>query len=338
MTETHKPSRFINLFAMALAVTLLHPVATLAQARLRQATIIVGSPAGGATDKLARMYADALRQRFANTVIVENRPGAGGIIAYEYVKNSPQKDGSVTFMSPAYPMTISPHVVSNLPYDTLKDFTPVGIAARSTMTFVVGPAVPAGIRTLEAYLQWCRDNPKQALYAAQTGSSQHLLGSILALSSKVRLENVSYKGDAPAMQDLLGGHIPAVVLPIASAIPLFKAGQIRILAVSASKPSRFLPGIPTFQELDHKDVLFQDWLGVFAPAGTSAEAVRQMNQAMADAVRSEQGQTALNNLGFTSEVVTPEVFVEMVQADYRRYGSLVARTGFKEIFDKSRGK
>ena len=324
--------------AGVIALAMLSSAASLAQERLRQATIIVGSPAGGATDKLARMYADALKQRFATTVIVENRPGAGGILAYEHVKNSPHKDGSVTFLSPAYPLAISPHVVRNLPYDTLRDFVPVGIAARSTMTFAVGPAVPASVKTLEAYLQWCRDNPKQALYAAQTGSSQHLLGSILALSSKVKLENVSYKGDAPAMQDLLGGHIPAVVLPIASAIPLHRAGQIRVLAVSAAKPSRYLPDIPTFQELDHKDILFQDWLGVFAPAGTSPEAVRQMNLAMADAARSEQGQTALTNLGFTPEIVTPEVFAEMVRADYRRYGVLVERTRFRETFEKSSGQ
>lgn len=323
---------------IALAAALLSPLSLSAQERLRQATIIVGSPAGGATDKLARMYADALKQRFANTVIVENRPGAGGILAYEYVKNSPQKDGSITFLSPAYPLTISPHVVRNLPYDTLKDFMPVGIAARSTMTYAVGPAVPANIRTMEAYLQWCRDNPKQALYAAQTGSSQHLLGSILALTSKVRLENVSYKGDAPAMQDLLGGHIPAVVLPIASAIPMHKAGQIRVLAVASAKPSRYLPDIQTFQDMDYKDILFQDWLGVFAPAGTSPEAVRQMNIAMADAARSEQGQAALTNLGFTPEIVTPEVFAELVRADYRRYGVLVERTRFRETFEKSSGQ
>ena len=323
---------------IALAAALLSPMILSAQERLRQATIIVGSPAGGATDKLARMYADALKQRFANTVIVENRPGAGGILAYEYVKNSPQKDGSITFLSPAYPLTISPHVVRNLPYDTLKDFMPVGIAARSTMTYAVGPAVPANIRTMEAYLQWCRDNPKQALYAAQTGSSQHLLGSILALTSKVRLENVSYKGDAPAMQDLLGGHIPAVVLPIASAIPMHKAGQIRVLAVASAKPSRYLPDIQTFQDMDYKDILFQDWLGVFAPAGTSPEAVRQMNLAMADAARSEQGQAALTNLGFTPEIVTPEVFAELVRADYRRYGVLVERTRFRETFEKSSGQ
>jgi len=98
-----------------------------------------------------------------------------------------------------------------------------------------------------------------------------------------------------------------------------------------------LPGVPTFQELGHKDILFQDWLGVFAPAGTSPEAVRQMNLAMADAVRSEQGQAALSNLGFTPEIVTPEAFVEMVRADYRRYGSLVERTRFKEAFEKAGG-
>jgi len=337
MTTSFKLQRFNRYLAAAAAVIIVSGGA-MAQERLRQATIIVGSPAGGATDKLARMYADALKQRYATTVIVENRPGAGGILAYEYVKNSPHKDGSITFLSPAYPLAISPHVVRNLPYDTLTDFVPVAIAARSTMTYVVGKAVPAEITSLAAYLQWCRDNPKQALYAAQTGSSQHLLGSILALSSRVPLENVSYKGDAPAVQDLLGGHVPAVVLPIASAIPLFKAGQIRVLAVSAAKPSRFLPGIQTFQELGHKDILFQDWLGVFAPAGTSPDAVRQMNLAMGDAVRSEQGLAALTNLGFTPEVVTPEQFAEIVRADHRRYGSLVERTKFREIFEKSQGK
>lgn len=334
MNRTNIP---LKLLSVVMAATVLHAPGALAQERLRQATIIVGSPAGGATDKLARMFADALRNRFANTVIVENRPGANGIIAYEYVKNSPHKDGSVTFLSPAYPMTISPHVMRNLPYDTLRDFTPVGIAARSTMTYAVGPSVPAGIRTLEAYLQWCRENPKQAVYAAQTGSSQHLLGSILALSSRVPLENVSYKGDALALQDVLGGHIPAVVLPIAGAIPMYKAGQIRILAVGTAKTSRFMPDVPTFQELGHKDILFQDWLGIFAPAGTSPAAVRQMNLAMAEAVRSEQGQAALSNLGFTSEVVSPEAFVEIVQSDYRRYASLVERTRFKEAFDKAGG-
>ena len=336
-TVIHRKARNTAISA-AIALCALMPHASQAQERLRQATIVVGSPAGGATDKLARMYADALKQRYANTVIVENRPGAGGILAYEYVKNSPQKDGSLTFLSPAYPLTISPHVVRNLRYDTLRDFVPVAVAARSTMTYVIGSAVPASIKTLEAYLQWCRDNPKQALYAAQTGSSQHLLGSILALSSKVKLENVSYKGDAPAMQDLLGGHIPAVVLPIASAIPLYKAGQIRVLAVSAAKTSRYLPDIPTFQELDHKDILFQDWLGVFAPAGTSPEAIRLMNLAMSDAARSEQGQLALTNLGFTPETVSPEVFAEMVRSDYRRYGALVERTRFREIFEKSSGQ
>lgn len=304
---------------------------------LKQATIIVGSPAGGATDKLARMYADALRGKYAASVIVENRPGAGGILAYEYVKNSPAKDGSLTFLSPAYPLAISPHVVKNLPYDTLKDFVPVGVAARSTMTYVVGPSVPANITTLAAYLQWCRENPKSAVYAAQNGSSQHLLGSILSVSAKLRLDNVSYKGDAPAMTDLLGGHIPAVVLPIASAIPHYKSGKVRVLAVSAAQPSRFLPDVPTFQSLGHPDVLFQDWLGVFAPAGTAMEAVRQMNAAMGEALKSEAGLAALTGLGFTPEVVSPEIFADMVRADHKRYGGLVERTRFREIFEKAAG-
>ena len=321
--------------AMLLPIALL-PAAVRAQT-LKQATLIVGAPAGGATDKLARMYAEALRGKFAATIVVENRPGAGGILAYEHVKNSPARDGSLTFISPSYPMTISPHVVKSIPYDTLKDFTPVGVAARSTMTFVVGPSVPASVTNFAGYVQWLRENPKQSVYAAQNGSSQHLLGSILALSIKMPLENISYKGDAPAMTDLLGGHIPAVVLPIASAISHHKAGKVRVLAVSAAQPSRYLPEVPTFQSMGYTDVLFQDWLGIFAPAGTAPEAVRLMNSAMAEAMKSEAGLSALTGLGFTPEVVTPEVFADMVRADYKRYGAMVERTRFREIYEKSSG-
>ncbi|MCC6473976.1 MAG: twin-arginine translocation pathway signal protein [Burkholderiales bacterium] len=323
-------------FVVTVCALALLPAASCAQERLRQATIVVGSPAGGATDKLARLYAEGLRQTFANTVVVENRPGATGIIAYEYVKNSGQKDGSLTFLSPTYPMAISPHV-TKLPYDTLRDFTPVAIGARSAMTYAVGPAVPAAVTTMAEYLQWCRDNPKLALYAAQTGSSQHLLGAILALSSKVPLANVSYKGDAPAVQDMLGGHVPAVVLPIASALQLYRAGRIRVLAIGTRATSRYLPEVPTFQELGFKDIVFQDWRGFFAPAGADAAAVRAMNDAIAEVARSEQGQKTLAGLGLTPEIVSPEVFAETLKADYQRYGGLIERTRFKEAFDRARG-
>jgi tripartite-type tricarboxylate transporter receptor subunit TctC len=308
-----------------------------AQDMLKQLTIIVGSPAGGATDKMARMYADALRGRYADNVIVENKPGAGGAIAYEGVKRSGVKDGSLVFLSPAYPIVISPHLVRNLPYDTLNDFVPVAPAGRSCMTYAVGPGVPASVTRFADYLAWCKENPRLALYAAQTGSSQHLMGSVLALSTGVPLENVSYKGDAPAMQDLLGGHVPAVVLPIASALPLYRQGKIRVLATAKGTRTRFMPDIPTFTEMGYQDVLFQDWLGVFAPADTAPAQVRRLNESIAQVARSPRGIEALENLGIEAELASPDVFAGMVRTDHQRYAGFIERTRFREAFEKAGG-
>ncbi|MBN9429808.1 MAG: hypothetical protein J0H09_25225 [Burkholderiales bacterium] len=336
----HTRRRFV-LSSAGLATAMLAPRAPLhaqTQPLLKQATIIVGSPAGGATDKLARMYAEALRSNFATTVIVENRPGAGGIIAYEYVKNSGVDDGSLMFLSPAYPIVISPHVARNLPYDTLRDFVPVGVAGRSMLTFAVGPAVPASVTTLADYVQWVRQDPARTVYAAQNGSSQHLAGSTLSRVLKLPLENVSYKGDAPAMQDVLGGHMPAVVLPIASSIIHHRAGRLRVLAVAGARRSRFLPDVPTLTELGYPEVLFQDWLGVFAPARTSPAVVERINQAMGQVIRSQQGETTLMNLGFEPEAASPKEFAEMVQADYARYRGVVEKANFREVVEKATGR
>ncbi|MBL0419857.1 hypothetical protein JI739_05815 [Ramlibacter sp. AW1] len=308
-----------------------------AQEMLRQATLIVGSPAGGATDKVARMYADALRGRYAENVIVENKPGAGGAIAYEGVKRSGVKDGSLVFLSPAYPIVISPHLVSTLPYDTLRDFVPVAPAGRSCMTYAVGPGVPDNVASFAQYLDWCKANPRQALYAAQTGSSQHLLGSVLALSTGVPLENVSYKGDAPAMQDLMGGHVPAVVLPIASALPLYRQRKLRVLATAKATRTRFMPDVPTFAELGHPDVLFQDWMGFFAPADTPPGQVQRLNGAIAEIARSPRGVESLEALGIESEIADPQQFVGMVRTDHQRYAGFIARTKFREAFEKAGG-
>ena len=330
--------RLLNTAAAGVAAFAWGPRLALSQERLKQATIVVGSPPGGATDKLTRMYAEGLRERYASTVLVENKPGAGGAIAYEYVKNSGLKDGSLMFLSPAYPIVISPHVARNLPYDPIKDFVPVGIGARSMLTLVVGPAVPESVKTLSDYVQWCRDNPKQAVYAAQTGSSQHLAGASFSLAAKLPWENVSYKGDAPGVQDVLGGHMPAIILPIASAITHHKSGKMRVLAATGAKRSRFLPDVPTLQELGYRDILFQDWLGVFAPAGTPADVIQRINDAMAAVVNTEQGRQTLTTMGFEPDHASPADFAAMVKADHARYGEVVKRVNFQETVEKATGK
>jgi tripartite-type tricarboxylate transporter receptor subunit TctC len=226
-------------------------------------------------------------------------------------------------------MLISPHVYPKLGYDTLRDFVAVGSVARSMMCFAVGPAVPAAVTGIATYVAWVKANPKQALFGAPTGSSQHFCGQLLGQAVGVPLQHVPYKGGAPAMQDLIGGHLPANVSPVAEALPHHQAGKIRILAVAGARRSRFLPEVPALAELGYREVVFQDWLGVFAPAGTSLAIAGRLYAAMAETVSTPEGIAALGKFGMEADAAGPEAFPGIVKADWERYRGIVQATGFK---------
>ena len=301
---------------------------SVAQEGVKQVSITVSFPAGGATDILARLIADGLRRNYAPTVVVEDRPGAGGRIGTEYVKNG-KNDGSVLLFTPAFPMLIFPQVYKNLPYDTLRDFVPVGIGARGgALALSIGPAVPASVKTVADFVQWCKENPKRAVFGAPSGSGQHFAGAMFARAAGIVLDLVPYKGGAPQIQDLLGGHIPASVNPVAEALPHAQAAKLRVLATTGARRSTSLPDVPTMLELGYKDVLFQDWLGMFAPAGTPSAIVTRLNSAMAEVMKTDHAVDGLAKLGMEAEIVTAERFAEMVKADYERYRVIVQATGF----------
>jgi tripartite-type tricarboxylate transporter receptor subunit TctC len=236
----------------------------LAQVVKKPVHVIVGFPAGGGTDVMARVLAEALRGPYASTVLVENKAGASARLAVEYVKNA-EPDGSVMLFTPDFPMTLYPHSFKTLSYDPLKDFTAVAPATTSMLSYNVGPAVPASVKTLADYLQWCKANPDKASYATTSaGATPHFAGVMLSNESKVPLNPVHYRGGAPAIQDVVGGHIPASVNPISEAMPLYKAGTVRMLAVTGAKRSPFVPDVPTMVEQGH-NVVVESWLGVFLP-------------------------------------------------------------------------
>jgi tripartite-type tricarboxylate transporter receptor subunit TctC len=151
---------------------------------------------------------------------------------------------------------------------------------------------------------------------------------MFARAAGIGLDLVPYKGGAPQIQDLLGGHIPASVNPVAEALPHAQGGKLRVLATTGSKRSASLPDVPTMLELGYRDVLFQDWLGMFAPARTPPAIVTRLNAAMAEVMKSDQAAEGLTKLGMEAEIVTAERFAEMVRADYERYRAIVQSTGF----------
>jgi tripartite-type tricarboxylate transporter receptor subunit TctC len=299
----------------------------LAQTLKKPAHMIVGFPPGGGTDVTARILADRLRGSFAPNVLVENKAGAAARLAGEYVKNA-EADGSVMLFTPDFPLSIYPHSFRSLNYDPLRDFAAVAPASKSMLTFNVGPAVPASVRTLADFMQWAKADPSRATFATTSaGGSPHFVGVMLASEAGVRITPVHYRGGAPALQDVLGGHIPASVNPIAEALPLMQSGQLRILGVTGSQRSRFAPDIPTMREQGF-NVAIDSWLGVFVPAKTPPEVVNALNAAISDAAKSPEMTEALAKFGNEPVFATPQQFAEMLKAAIDRWGPVVKASGF----------
>jgi tripartite-type tricarboxylate transporter receptor subunit TctC len=289
--------------------------------------IIVGFPAGGATDILARILAGTLRGTYAASVIVENKPGGAARVAVDYVKNA-EPDGSEFLLTPDFPITVYPHSFRALSYDPLRDLVPVAPAARSTLTFVIGPAVPDRVRSLADFIAWCKANPDQSSFATTSaGSTTHFVGVMLASASGAKLTPVHYRGGAPALQDLLGGHVPASVNPIGETLPFAASGKLRILAVTSAERSRFLPDVQTMREAGY-DVAFDSWIGAFAPARTPAAAVRRLNAAIGGAVRLPEMIQSLAKMGNEPRFQPPDQFAATVKADLERWGPVVKASGF----------
>jgi tripartite-type tricarboxylate transporter receptor subunit TctC len=302
----------------------------LAQTVKKPVHVIVGFPAGGGTDVTARVLAEALRGAYASTVLVENKPGASARIAVEYVKNA-EPDGSVMLFTPDFPITLYPHSFKSLSYDPLTDFTPVGPATNSMLSYNVGPAVPASVKSLSDYVQWCKANPDKASFGTTSaGGTPHFAGVMLSNEAKVPLNPVHYRGGAPALQDVVGGHIAASVNPTSESMPLYQAGTIRILAVTGAKRSQFLPDVPTMAEQGF-NVVIDSWLGVFLPAKVPDDVLRALSAAMREASQSAVMKDSLAKFGSTSTFQTPAQFTERIKDDLKRWGPVVKASGFVAV-------
>jgi tripartite-type tricarboxylate transporter receptor subunit TctC len=298
-----------------------------AQVINRPARVIVGFPAGGGTDTIARILSERLRGSYASSVVVENKPGAAARIAVEYVKNA-EGDGSVMLFTPDFPITVYPASFRSLNYDPLRDLIAVAPVARSMLSYNVGPAVPDGVKTLADFVQWCRENPSRAAYATTAaGGTPHFVGMMLASAAGVAMTPVHYRGGAPALQDMLGGHVPASVNPLSESMPFARAGTLRMLAVTGARRSPFLPDVPTMVEQGY-DVVVQGWLGVFVPARTAAERVTALSATIEDAVKSPEIVENLANVGNVPAYQTPEEFAATVKADIERWSRVVKASGF----------
>ena len=322
----NRRSMLLGSAASALA-PLVCPPAAFAQAP-GNAFIISGFPAGGMGDYVARPLTEKLRGRYAATVLVESKVGAGGRIAVEYVKRA-APDGLTILQIPSSPMVLYPNTYKKLNYDPLADFIPVSTTVTYGFSITAGPGLPADIKTLADYLKWAKANPKQANYGVPAaGSALHFVGMMLARASGVEMTSVAYRGGAPLLQDVLGGQIPITINVIGEVAPHIKSGKLRSLAVTGAQRSVFLPEVPTLVEQGFKDIVVQEWLGWFVPAKTPMETVNKLNALVRESLQSPEFVEALARNSLQPVTQSPDEFARLLRQDHERWAAIAKATGF----------
>ena len=292
----------------------------------RPIRLIVGFAAGGSTDTTGRLMAQALTAAFPHPALVENRVGAAGNIATEYVARS-APDGHTLVVASMGSQAVNAALYSNLPFDPVKDFTAVSLFVKSSTMLVAHPSVPAG--SLQELVAYARANPGRInVGTAGAGSSQHFAAALFEHLARVQFTHINYRGGAPAMTDLVAGRVDIVFSPIVETVQQFRANQVRALAVTSSRRSSEFPDIPAASEVV-PGYEFSSWLGVFAPAGTPAPVVQRISQALAMGVRDAKIRERILALGYEPIGSTPEEFGSFFRAEMPRVAELVRISGAK---------
>ena len=299
-----------------------------AQALPDTARIFAGFAPGGTVDVTARRIADKLRDVLAKTVVVENRTGAGGQIALSALKTA-QPDGLTMLVTPMSMLGIYPHTYKKLPYDPAADFMPVSQVARLDMGLAVGPMVPAGVRTLAEFVAWCKANPAQASFGSPApGSVPHFVAELFSRAAAIDLKHVPYRGTQPAIVDLMGGQIASVSGPVGEFLQHLPTGKVRLLATSGAARSRFSPSVGTCAEQGYKDIVFDEWFGVFVPAKTPADAVQRLSAALRKVLSAPELVDSLALMGLEAKGSTRAELAALLKQDTERWGPLIKTIGF----------
>ena len=282
-------SRRILLAVLGLAI------AASASAQTEPVRILVGFAAGGTADVIARLIVDRLKTSLGAPVVVENRPGATGLIAAEALKNA-APDGKTLMISPISVMVFAPLTYTKLRYDPIKDFAPVSLAATFQWVLAVGPGSPA--KTLHEYIAWVRANPAKATYGMPgVGGPPHFLGMMLARATSVDLAFVPYKGGAPLVTDLIGGQVPAGIALVSDLLKHHESGKVLMLASSGSQRSTAAPDVPTFKELGFAAMESMGWHAFHTAARTPRPIVDRLSTAIASAIKAPEVNERLLALG-----------------------------------------
>jgi tripartite-type tricarboxylate transporter receptor subunit TctC len=302
-------------------------IAAAASAQDGPVRILVGFAPGGTSDVIARLIVDRMRTSLGTPVVVENKPGANGMLAAEALKNA-APDGKTLMISPISVTVFAPLTHTKLRYGPIKDFAPVSLAANFQLALAVGPGSPA--KTLHEYIAWVRTNPAKATYGTPTaGGPPHFFGVMLARATGVDLAFVPYKGGAPLVTDLVGGQVPAGITVLSEMIKQHQSGKLRILASSGSQRSPAAPNVPTFKELGFAAMEGMGWQAFHTTAGTPRPVIDRLSTAIASAIKAPEVNERLLALGLEPVGSTPDELASRVAEDTARWAPIVKASGFR---------
>jgi len=288
--------------------------------------VVVPYAPGGATDLTARLVGQKMQEAMKQNVLVDNRPGAGGVIGTDIVAKA-APDGYTVLIAVPAEIAILPHL-QKMPYDVARDLAPVSLAAVTPLILVVHPSLP--VRSVKELIAFARARPGQLSYAsAGTGGVQHLSGELLKISMKLDMAHVPYKGAGPVMPDLIGGHVPMFFSGMPPAMPHVKAGKLRALAVTTARRSPAAPDVPTMAEAGVPGFDISNWFAYFVPSGTQAEVISRLNSEVNRGLKQPDVREKLASVGAETVGTSPEELAKFVRSESEKFARLVKLSGAK---------
>lgn len=283
-------------------------------------------PPGGGNDTLLRLLGEKLGEQLGHRIIVDNRPGANTIVGTELLAKSPP-DG-YTFILVPNSFATNPSFYPKLPYDTARDFAAVGQVAQSPQMIVAHPSVPA--RTLKELLALARAKPGQLAYGTSgNGSTGHLAGLLLSNMAGIKLSHVAYKGTAPAVNELVGGHIPLMISSMLATLPQVRAGKLRVIALTTGRRSPAIPDVPTIAESGVPGYDATLWYGILAPGKTPDALVKRMNAELGTTLKNPDVVEKLSTQAVEPHHTSPEQFAALIRSEVAKWSKVITASGVK---------
>ena len=317
----------LALLVSAMALSLAAFAQTRSDYPNRPVRIIVPQAAGSGVDLTARIVAQKLSDAWGHQFVVDNRPGANGIIGLEAGAKA-KPDGYTLSLGVPSSLTMNPYVYKSLPYDTLRDFAPITQTASNTFGLVINPALP--VKSVKELVALAKARPGELSFASfGIGNQTHLGGELFSSQIGLRMLHVPYKGETPAVVDLLSGQIALIFTPMQGVVPHIRAGKLRLLATCGVDRARAFPDVPSMTEAGFKTVVITGWTGLLAPAGTPRDLIDRLQKEIAVRLLAPETRESLSSQGAEPVASTPDQFAAFLRAEMTKWSAVIKAAGLE---------